>query len=86
MILIVPYRSMQQMAEVKTLVDSGATENLMDTSTASFLNVALQKLPLPRTITNADGSANTAGALTHYCELRIRQGDKEEVQISTSQT
>jgi gag-polyprotein putative aspartyl protease len=80
MILNVPYRSMQRMAEVKTLVDSGATENLMDTSTASFLNVALQKLPLPRTITNADGSANTAEALTHYCELRIRQGDKEEVQ------
>jgi hypothetical protein len=47
MILNVPYQSMQQMAEVKTLLDSGAMENLMDCRTAEALQVAKQPLKRP---------------------------------------
>jgi RNase H-like domain found in reverse transcriptase/Reverse transcriptase (RNA-dependent DNA polymerase)/gag-polyprotein putative aspartyl protease len=71
---------MQLTAEVKTLLDSGAMENLMDSRTANALCVKKQELLSPRKVTNADGSQNAAGMLTHYCELRVRQGDKEQVQ------
>jgi predicted aspartyl protease len=60
---------MQLMAKVKTLLDSGAMENLMDSRTADVLCVKKQKLLSPRKVTNADGSQNAAGMLTHYCEL-----------------
>jgi Reverse transcriptase (RNA-dependent DNA polymerase)/gag-polyprotein putative aspartyl protease len=79
-ILDIPYDSMQLTAEVKTLLDSGAMENLMDSRTANALRVKKQRLLSPRKVTNADGSQNAAGMLTHYCELRVKQGDKEQVQ------
>jgi hypothetical protein len=68
------------MAEVKTLLDSRAMENLMDSRTTNALHVKKQELLSPRKVTNTDGSQNAAGMLTHYCELRVRQGDKEQVQ------
>ena len=46
MILDIPYRSVQQMAKVKTLVDSSATENLVDIEMAKELGMMLQTLPL----------------------------------------
>jgi hypothetical protein len=79
-ILDVPYDLMQLTAEVKTLLDSRAMENLIDSRTADALCVKKQKLLSPRKVTNADGSQNAAGMLTHYCELRVRQGDREQVQ------
>jgi predicted aspartyl protease len=71
---------MQQTAEVKTLLDSGAMENLMNHRMAEALQVAKQPLERPRGVTNADGSMNQAGALTHFCELRITQGKEMAVQ------
>jgi uncharacterized protein (UPF0305 family) len=80
MILNIPYRSMQQMAEVKTLLDSRAMENLMDLRMVEALQVAKQPLERPQGVTNADGSMNQAGALTHFCELRITQGKETAIQ------
>jgi gag-polyprotein putative aspartyl protease len=68
------------MAKVKTLLDSGAMENLMDHRMAEALQVAKQPLERPRGVTNTDGSMNQAGALTHFCELRITQGEEEVIQ------
>jgi hypothetical protein len=79
-ILDVPYDSMQLMAKVKTLLDSRAMENLMDSRTADALKVKKQELLSPRKVMNADSSQNAAGMLTHYCELWVRQGNKEQVQ------
>jgi hypothetical protein len=41
MILNIPYRSVQRMAKVKTLVDSGATKNLVNKEIAKDLGVTL---------------------------------------------
>jgi gag-polyprotein putative aspartyl protease len=71
---------MRQMAEVKTLLDSGAMENLMDHQTAEALQVAKQPLERLRGVTNVDGSTNRAGALTYFCKLRIIQGEEVAVQ------
>jgi hypothetical protein len=68
------------MAEVKTLLDSGAMENLMDLRIADTLQVVRQPLEWPCRVTNVDGSINQASTLTHFCELHIMQGDKEAVQ------
>jgi gag-polyprotein putative aspartyl protease len=80
MILNIPYRSVQQMAKVKTLVDSGATENLVDKETAKELRMTLQELPSARNITNVDGTGNANGPITHFCKLRIHQNKEGDVQ------
>jgi hypothetical protein len=69
MILNIPYQSMRQTAEVKTLLDSGTMENLIDHRMAEALQVAKQPLERPQGVTNVDGSMNQAGALTHFCKL-----------------
>jgi hypothetical protein len=56
-------------------------ENLMDSRTAEALQVKRQKLLSPRKVTNTNSSQNAAGMLTHYCELQIKQGSKEQVQM-----
>ena len=80
MILNIPYQSVQQMAKVKTLVDSRAIENLVDHDTTKRLNMTLQTLPLTRNITNVDGTGNMDGPISQFCELRIHQGTKEDIQ------
>jgi hypothetical protein len=44
------------------------------------LQITLQKLPIPQTVTNVDGSENQGGALTHFCNVQICQGVKKKVQ------
>jgi hypothetical protein len=79
-ILDIPYDLIQLTAKVKTLLDSGVMENLMDSRTTDVLQVKKQELLSPRKVTNADGSQNAVGMLTHYCKLRVRQANKEQVQ------
>ena len=68
------------MAEIKTLVDSGATKNLVDMEVAKELGIMLQKLPSAQNITNVDGTRNANGPITHFCELRICQNKAEDIQ------
>ena len=67
------------MAKIKTLVDSRATENLVDKEVAEELGMMLQKLPLAQNITNVDGTRNANGPVTHFCKLRICQNSKKDV-------
>jgi predicted aspartyl protease len=68
------------MAEIKTLMDSGATENLVDQGTAKELGMTLQALPSAQNITNVDRTGNANGPITHFCELQICQNKEEDVQ------
>jgi hypothetical protein len=52
------------MAKIKTLVDSGATENLVDQKTAKELGMTLQELPSACNITNIDGTGNPNRPIT----------------------
>jgi hypothetical protein len=60
---------MHKKANIKTLINSGATENFLDKKIADDLEVTLQELPTPQKVTNVDGSENQGGALTHFCDL-----------------
>jgi gag-polyprotein putative aspartyl protease len=62
------------------LLDSGATENFMDTRTAKRLKLHLFKLNSPRVVRNMDGTENRNGSITEYVRLRIKQGSKDQVQ------
>jgi predicted aspartyl protease len=68
------------MAEIRTLVDSGATKNLVDKEVAKELGIMLQELPSARNITNVDRTGNANGPITHFCKLRICQDKTEDVQ------
>jgi gag-polyprotein putative aspartyl protease len=63
-----------------TLLDSGATENFMDTRTAKRLRLRLLKLNTPRVVRNVDGTENRNGSITEYVRLRVKQGSKNQVQ------
>jgi hypothetical protein len=78
--LNISYLSMHKTANIKTLIDSGATENFLDKKIADNLEVTLQELPTPWKVTNVDGSKNQGGALTHFCNLWICPGVKKKVQ------
>jgi Reverse transcriptase (RNA-dependent DNA polymerase)/RNase H-like domain found in reverse transcriptase/Aspartyl protease len=67
------------MAEVKTLVDSGTTKNLVDQEVAKELGMTLQALSSVQNITNVDGTGNANGPIMQFCKLQICQ-NKEDVQ------
>ena len=65
------------MAEEKALLDSGASENLIDEETWRSLGIGSFKLPKPITIYNVYRAENKQGKVTRYCWLKVRQGNKE---------
>src|SRR5713101_5981049 len=54
------------------LLDSGATENFLDSKTVTKLRLPTQKLETPRTIYNIDGTNNKAGSITRKCQLKVQ--------------
>ena len=71
------FSKVQQVAEEQALLDSGASENLIDEETWRSLGIGSFKLPKPITIYNVDGTENKHGKITRYCWLKVRRGDKE---------
>jgi gag-polyprotein putative aspartyl protease len=61
----------------QALLDSGASENLINEETWEKLETKAFTLPKPVTIYNLDGTENTQGRISQYCWLKIRQGNKE---------
>src|SRR6201996_3066092 len=77
------YRSMQipvsvrasyNMADVRALVDSGATDNFMNPTFAKRMGIGLRPLDKPKNIFNIDNTANRAGQITHYTTLSVTTG------------
>jgi Aspartyl protease len=66
------------MANYVALVDSGATENFIDTETVTKLKLGRRPLKVPLEVRNVDGTGNKAGNLTHYVKLRAKVNEKEE--------
>ena len=68
------------MAEEWALLDSGATENFIDSKTVVKLRLGTQKLTIRRLVYNVDGSPNLNGAITHAVDLLVKQGNRKERQ------
>jgi len=62
------------MADIKALVDSGATDCFMSEKFVQQMKLGKRPLQKPRKIWNIDNTANRAGEITHYIILDIQTG------------
>ena len=82
-VYIMCYRSMRipasvrasyNKADVRALVDSGATDNFMNPAFVKRMGIGLRVLDKPKNIFNIDNTANRAGQITHYTTLSVTTG------------
>jgi len=57
------------------LLDTGATENFIDSETIKKLCLGMKELPYQRPIFNVDGTPNRQGKISHYCNLMVSKGN-----------
>jgi len=70
------------MANIKALVDSGATDCFMSERFIQQMKLGKRPLQRPRKIWNIDNTANQAGAITHYITLDIQtKGIRKTIQF-----
>jgi hypothetical protein len=67
--LCVFVHSRSKRAETVTLLDSGATENLINISYTQKLNLPIQRLTQERRLFNVDGTPNKAETLKYYTDI-----------------
>ena len=77
------YRSMRvpvsihasyNMANIKALVDSGATDNFIHPNFVKRMGLGQRELDKPKNIYNIDDTTNKAGQITHYLNLAVTMG------------
>ena len=59
-------------ADIKALVDSGATDSFIHPNFAKRMGLRLQPLEQPKKIWNIDDTTNKSGEITHYVDLDIQ--------------
>jgi len=70
------------MADIKALVDSGATNCFMSESFIRRMKLGKRPLQRPRKIWNINNTANQAGEITHYIILEVQtKGIRKMVQF-----
>jgi hypothetical protein len=57
-------------AKVVALVDSGATENILNLTYAKWLRLPVKKLKTPQKLYNVNKTENKAGELQYYINLK----------------
>src|SRR6266571_1749725 len=67
-------RTSNAMADIKALVDSGATDCFMSKTFLQRMKLGKRPLQKPRKIWNIDNTPNQAGAITHYIDLSVQTG------------
>jgi len=70
------------MADIKALVDSGATDCFMSEGIIRQMKLGKRPLQRPRKIWNIDNTVNQAGEITHYITLNIQtRGIQKTIQF-----
>ncbi len=70
------------MANIKALVDSGATDCFMSENFIRQMKLGKRPLQKPRKIWNINNTANQAGEITHYITLNIQtSGVQKQIQF-----
>ncbi len=78
----VSIRTSNTMADIKALVDSGATDCFMSEQFIRRMKLGKRPLQKPRKIWNIDNTANQAGKITHYITLDIQtRGIRKTIQF-----
>ena len=70
----VSIRASYNMANIKALVDSGATDNFIHPNFVKRMGIGQRELDKPKNIYNIDNTTNKAGQITHYLNLAITTG------------
>src|SRR6266702_6976482 len=68
----VSIRTSNTMADMKVLIDSGATDCFMSESFIRRMKLGKRPLQRPRKIWNIDNTANLAREITHYIILKVQ--------------
>jgi len=70
------------MANIKALVDSGATDCFMSETFVRRMKLGKRPLQKPRKIWNIDNTPNQAGSITHYVDLNIQtKGERKTIRF-----
>jgi hypothetical protein len=64
------------MADIKVLVDSGATDNFIHPNFVKRMGIGQRELDKPKNIYNIDDTTNKAGQITHYLNLAVTTGGR----------
>jgi len=70
----VSIRASYNMADIKALVDSGATDNFIHPNFVKRMGLGQRALDKPKNIYNIDDTTNKAGQITHYLTLKVETG------------
>src|SRR6201996_9233353 len=70
----VSIRASYNMADIKALVDSGATDNFIHPNFVKRMGIGQRPLDKPKNIFNIDDTTNKAGQITHYLNLVVTTG------------
>src|SRR6266702_4603983 len=68
------FKSTHTTAEREVLIDSGATDNFINSQLLKRLRISYLPVPNPIKIWNVDGTLNQDGNITHYTDLQVKTG------------
>jgi hypothetical protein len=66
------------MADIKALVDSGATDNFIHPNFVKRMGLGQRELDKPKNIYNIDDTTNKLGQITHYLALTVTTAGKTQ--------
>jgi hypothetical protein len=66
------------MADIKALVDSGATDNFIHPNFVKRMGLGQRELDKPKNIYNIDNTTNKSGQITHYLSLAVTTAGKTQ--------
>ena len=73
------------MAEIKSLIDSGAMHNFVHPRFVRKMKIGMQRLQMVKTLYNIDDTTNKAGNVTHYIDLMVETaGRRKEMRFLVS--
>jgi hypothetical protein len=74
----VSIRASYNMADIKALVDSGATDNFIHPHFVKRMGLGQRELDKPKNIYNVDDTTNKSGQITHYLSLAVTMAGKTQ--------
>ncbi len=73
------FKSTHATAEREVLVNSGATDNFINSQLLKRLRISSLPTDQPIKIWNVDGTLNQDGSITHYTDLQVRTGEATHI-------
>ena len=71
-------RTSYNKADLRCLVDSGATDNFIHPRFVRQMKLGMRELARPKRLYNIDDTTNKAGNVTHYVDLKVEMSGQEK--------